>query len=181
MQLTTKLEKQIERFVNSDFKEGYFTKDIYTYLYIYNNNFIAHFDRKGFYSARFKDIFGKLQTIKLIETRSKPGDKIAACFIKHLKQAKSARSKRHHESVVYNYAGSFGAGLRNAVDPADPDALQYSQDLHKRLQDVLEYANKNNVDASVVQAAIASAVASNLDFLTSGFLTSLRASIGKRA
>lgn len=175
MQLTTKLEKQIERFVKSNFKFGYFTKDIYTYLHVYHNGFIAHFNREGFYANRFKNVFDRLQTLKKIS--EKKNDPIAAYFTKCLDSAKEVRSKIHHENIARNYADSFATALRNAVDPKDPAQKEYSEQLHVRLQDLLVYAAEHNVDMAAIQQYIINAVKHELSWLTSGALDNLRASM----
>lgn len=68
------LDQQVDRFIKSGFKESRFTNDIYEMLYIDTNVFIAHFDKKGFYYARFlNNAHQTLESLKLVKkTNLKP-------------------------------------------------------------------------------------------------------------
>jgi len=64
-----KLKKQAVKFVKSGFKYKYFTKDLYEFLHIDTNKFIAHFDKLGFWNARFnKDANTTISLLEQIES-----------------------------------------------------------------------------------------------------------------
>jgi hypothetical protein len=63
---SNKLEQQVQRFFRSGFKRHWFTNDLYRAFYIHSNLFIAHFDKDGFYKARFQDPNGFFKTIDLL-------------------------------------------------------------------------------------------------------------------
>jgi len=64
------LEYQIGRFFSYGMKRGHFTKAMYEFLST-QCGFIAHFDRKGFYGARFYDLDGLIYTLRvLVELKS---------------------------------------------------------------------------------------------------------------
>lgn len=75
MKAIYKLEDQIKAFVSSGFKRSKFTNSIYEALSVDANVFIAHFNRDGFYRARFEDREGLKQTLKSLAT-VKPVDDI---------------------------------------------------------------------------------------------------------
>lgn len=59
------IAKAFERFVKNGFKRTQFTKALYNHLHLYFG-FIAHFDIDGFYSARFQNPQGRVQTFQSI-------------------------------------------------------------------------------------------------------------------
>lgn len=72
--IMNKLEMQINRFFKSRFKRGNFTNLIYEAMYIESNAFIAHFDKDGFFRARFESPEGFRQTIETMAKFKRDND-----------------------------------------------------------------------------------------------------------
>lgn len=66
----TRLNAHLERFIKSGFRQTCFTNSLYEMLYIDSNKFIAHNNKRGFYTARFER--DAKQTIASLRTVSKP-------------------------------------------------------------------------------------------------------------
>lgn len=65
--------KQWQRFVKGGFKPSGFTKDLYSHLSVHYS-FIAHYDRGGFYAARFADAHGRIKTMQDLRDACHTGD-----------------------------------------------------------------------------------------------------------
>lgn len=63
---TRTLVYQWKKFVRSGFRYPYFTIAIYEHLYQDTNRFIAHFNREGFFTARFHDHAALQATISIM-------------------------------------------------------------------------------------------------------------------
>lgn len=74
--MNTKLSSQLQRFIASDFKKGRFTNDLYIFLSVHTNVFIAHFNKEHFYVVRFES--GADKTIECLRSVKK-GDCKALC------------------------------------------------------------------------------------------------------
>lgn len=72
---TRKLQSQVNAFVLSGFKQSKFTVAIYEAMYINSNKFIAHYNRDGFYKARFESRDGLSETLTQLES-IKPTDDV---------------------------------------------------------------------------------------------------------
>lgn len=72
---TRTLDTRLEAFVKSGFKRSKFTNDIYEALSVHSGKFIAHFDRDGFYKARFESREGLSETLKALKAL-KPTDEV---------------------------------------------------------------------------------------------------------
>jgi hypothetical protein len=68
--VNTKLQAQLKRFIRGGFKYSQFTNAIYDFLYLDTNVFIAHFNKRCFYYARFETDADK--TINLLALVRKP-------------------------------------------------------------------------------------------------------------
>jgi len=60
-----RLLRAFERLTRSGLRRSHFTRAIHDHLYL-NFNFIAHFDRDGFYNARFEKYDDLVQTLRVI-------------------------------------------------------------------------------------------------------------------
>lgn len=65
-----RLFKQWQKFLESGLSETHFTRDIYQNLSLYWG-FIAHFNREGFYIARFDKANGRLSTLEQMANPSR--------------------------------------------------------------------------------------------------------------
>ena len=63
--------EQMDRFINSGFKRSRFTDDLYDFLHVHTNVFIAHFNKDWFYRARFET--GAEETINALRNVRKIG------------------------------------------------------------------------------------------------------------
>lgn len=65
-----KVYKGFVKFVASDFQRTKFTKAMYSFLNLSSFGFIAHYDIDGFYSCRFANPKGRIETLKAIAERT---------------------------------------------------------------------------------------------------------------
>lgn len=84
------------------------------------------------------------------------------------------------KSIAGNYAGSFAVAIRNAIDPEDPSAAHYAQQMSERLASTLEYADTHGVSRDEVAEMIANAVAREMELLFGGLLTAIRNDVKRK-
>ena len=108
--------KAMVRFIDSGFERQAFTKRLYRYLSL-NFSFIAHYDIDGFWSARFGDPQGRLQTIdqivqaarwSLVEDGERPWDlnrKVRDLVIDRADQARQEAQQLRVRQLLDQRAG----------------------------------------------------------------------------
>lgn len=106
-----KLRDQIETFAKSGFKRSKFTVAIYEAM-SQNSSFIAHFDRDGFYKARFADREGLKETLRTLRgmkpsTASNEGIKKLLRWIPSLYD-ESIKTFKLGEPIFRNVNGRIG-------------------------------------------------------------------------
>lgn len=117
-----KVYKDYVRFVESGFAFSKFTKSLYQYLSL-NFSFIAHFNREGFYSARFDNPRGRVQTFlqisKALDFRPTGGDLNREIHNFTLKKASVFldSAKKDREKELRNTINRAEKELTDIMDP----------------------------------------------------------------
>lgn len=85
------------------------------------------------------------------------------------------------ESILYNYAQSLGAAIRNGMDPNDPDQVYYRDEVApERVRECYRYILKHDIDPQLGIEIMNQAVNNQIEWLTCGFIDALRESIQKK-
>lgn len=83
--------------------------------------------------------------------------------------------------ILSHYGSSLGAAIRNSLDPADPDQEYYRTEIAPaRVRECYQFIETHGLDPIKSLLILNKAVDSQIEYLTSGFLTELRADIQKR-
>lgn len=100
---------------------------------------------------------------------------------KALQYARSTKPQTFHDKyvrdVLYNYGASLGAAIRNSIDPQDPSKDTFRAVIGPRFTECVDYMFKNGIDAREGMELIGRGIANQVEFLTSGFITELRANV----